>query len=253
MKIDYSGKSDVGRNRDLNEDSYNAFTAQDGKAYIFIVADGMGGANAGEVASRMAVELFTKKMKKLNYGKMTPVMIRSAMIEAVESANEKIYKKASGNKNLSGMGTTIVAAVLTNDKLIVANVGDSRAYVSSKNNIEAVTQDHSFVHDLFLHGAITASEEKNHPNKNILTRAVGVDEKIEVDAFIYDFPKDSVLLLCSDGLTNMIDDLPMQRIVRRNRNMDKLSARLVTVANEKGGKDNITVIVARRSEEVIRE
>ena len=215
--------------------------------------DGMGGANAGEVASKILTDHFTKKMKKINFGKMTIDSVKKTLTEVIRGANEKIYKKATSKKALSGMGTTVVAGVLFGEKLIAANVGDSRAYISHKSRLEIVTEDHTFVHDLFRSGAISATEEKNHPSKHILTRAVGVHSDVEVDTYICDFPKDAVLLLCSDGLTNMIEEPPMQRLIRRHKNMEKLSDRLVAVANEKGGQDNITVIVARRQEEVTRE
>ena len=253
MLIEFVGKTDVGRLRNLNEDNYSAFASQDGKAYVFVVADGMGGANAGEVASKILTDHFTKKMKKINFGKMTIDSVKKTLTEVIRGANEKIYKKATSKKALSGMGTTVVAGVLFGEKLIAANVGDSRAYISHKSRLEIVTEDHTFVHDLFRSGAISATEEKNHPSKHILTRAVGVHSDVEVDTYICDFPKDAVLLLCSDGLTNMIEEAPMQRLIRRHKNMEKLSDRLVAVANEKGGQDNITVIVARRQEEVTRE
>lgn len=253
MQIKFVGKTDVGRVRELNEDNYNAFASQDGKAYVFIVADGMGGANAGEVASKILVDHFTKKMKKVNFGKMTNDIIKNTLCNVISEANEKIHKKATGKKALSGMGTTVVAGVLINDKLIAANVGDSRAYISHKSKLETVTEDHTFVHELFRTGAITAAEEKSHPSKHILTRAVGVHATVETDTYIYDFPKDAVLLMCSDGLTNMIEEVSLQRLIRRHKNMEKLSERLVSIANENGGQDNITVIVARRQDEVVRE
>lgn len=247
----FSGKTDTGRLRPHNEDCFGSYVSEDGKTLFLVVADGMGGQNAGEVASRMLVDLFVEKAAALQCEEMTVEELREFLVETVKEANRVIGREAENNPQQAGMGTTAVACILRDGKLIIANVGDSRAYVSEKSRLIKITRDHSYVEDLVRQGAISASQARNHPDKNIITRAVGCMDQIEVDTFVWDFGKDNVLLMCSDGLSNMVEDDYLQRLIRRNRNMDKLSDRLVSVARKNGGSDNITVIVARRSDEVI--
>ena len=172
---------------------------------------------------------------------------------AIEAANTEIIDQAQRDEGLRGMGTTMVVATIVGNYAYVANVGDSRAYISTKSELIRVTRDHSYVEDLVRQGAISSSQAREHPDRNIITRAVGCMEHIEVDIFVNDFGKDSVLLMCSDGLNNMVEDDYLQRLIRRNKNMDKLADRLIAVAKKNGGADNITVIVARRSNEVNHE
>ncbi|MBE7056738.1 MAG: Stp1/IreP family PP2C-type Ser/Thr phosphatase [Ruminococcaceae bacterium] len=247
----FSAKTDVGRVRPHNEDCFGSYVSEDGSVLFLVVADGMGGQNAGEVASKMLVDCFMNKTSFLNKKNLTPEQLQDFLTDTIKEANLNILKEAKDNSEQSGMGTTAVACILQEDKLIVANVGDSRAYVSSQSVLAKVTEDHSYVEDLVRKGAISQEQARNHPDKNIITRAVGCMDDVEVDTFVKDFDKNSVLLMCSDGLSNMIEDDYMQRIIRRNKNMDKLAERLIYVAKKNGGTDNITVIVARRSDEVI--
>ncbi len=246
----FSAKTDTGYIRPHNEDCLGSYVSRDGKTTFLIVADGMGGMNAGEVASRMQVELFIKKVSELDCSGWEDDRLAWIAGEAIQEANAAIYKKAMEDSDKYGMGTTAVVCILHGDKLITANVGDSRAYISTKSELIRVTRDHSYVEDLVRQGAISSRQAKEHPDRNIITRAVGCMKEIKVDIFINDFEKDSVLLMCSDGLNNMVEDDYLQSLIRRNKNMDKLADRLIAVAKKNGGVDNITVIVARRSNEV---
>ena len=249
----FSAKTDTGYMRPHNEDCLGSYVSKDGKTTFLIVADGMGGMNAGEVASKMQVELFLKKVSDLDCSGWADDRLAEVAKEAIQEANLAIYREALRDLNKYGMGTTAVVCILHGDKLITANVGDSRAYISTRSELIRVTRDHSYVEDLVRQGAISSQQAKEHPDRNIITRAVGCLEDIEVDIFINDFDKDSVLLMCSDGLNNMVEDDYLQRLIRRNKNMDKLADRLIAVAKKNGGADNITVIVARRSSEVNHE
>lgn len=249
----FSAKTDTGYLRPHNEDCLGSYVSRDGKTTFLIVADGMGGMNAGEVASRMQVELFINKVSALDCSGWDDSRLADLAREAIQEANAAIYRKALEDPDKYGMGTTAVVCILHGDKLITANVGDSRAYISTKSELIRVTRDHSYVEDLVRQGAISSGQAKKHPDRNIITRAVGCMEEIEVDIFVNDFGKDNVLLMCSDGLNNMVEDDYLQRLIRRNKNMDKLADRLISVAKKNGGVDNITVIVARRSNEVSHE
>ena len=247
----FSAKTDTGYLRPHNEDCFGSYVSRDGETLFLIVADGMGGQNAGEIASGMLVDFFVNRVSALDCSGWSDTQLERVLIATIKDANVAICKEAERNPEKYGMGTTAVACVLHDGKLITANVGDSRAYISTKSDLIKVTEDHSYVEDLVRQGAISSSQAKNHPDRNIITRAVGCMEEIEVDTFVNEFDKNSVLLMCSDGLSNMVDDDYMQRLIRRNKNMDKLADRLISEAKKNGGDDNITVIVARRSEEVI--
>lgn len=247
----FSGKTDIGRLRPHNEDCLGSYVSDDGNTLLLVVADGMGGRNAGEVASKMLVDLFMEKAPFLNKADLTIEQLQEFLSDTIKEANVVIGREAEKNEEKMGMGTTAVACILRDGKLITANVGDSRAYISEKSRLVRVTRDHSYVEALVQQGAISEAQARIHPDKNIITRAVGCMDKIDVDTFVKEFEKDSVLLMCSDGLTNMVEDDYLQRLIRRNKNMDKLSDRLVSVAKKNGGSDNITVIVARRNEEVV--
>lgn len=249
----FSAKTDTGYMRAHNEDCLGSYVSKDGKTTFLIVADGMGGMNAGEVASKIQVELFLKKVSELDCSGWDDDRLAAVAENAIKEANAVIYQEALKDPDRYGMGTTAVICIVHEDKLITANVGDSRAYISTKSELIRVSRDHSYVEDLVQQGAISSIQARKHPDRNIITRAVGCMEHIEVDIFVNDFGKDSVLLMCSDGLNNMVEDDYLQRIIRRNKNMDKLADRLISVAKKNGGADNITVIVARRSNEVNHE
>lgn len=239
-KIIAFGKTDVGLMRTINQDSIFVSTNPVGKLpNLFIVADGMGGHKAGDVASRMAIEKFVKYVCTTH---MTdPANILDA---AIISINKEIFHLAESNRDYSGMGTTFVVATLVDNHLYIANVGDSRLYIIGRD-IKQITRDHSLVEDMVRMGMIAKEEARTHYKKNVITRAIGVvDDKSAVpDIFEIEIEKGDKILLCSDGLTNMIDDFEIKRIVSGSENLEDAVSRLINQANENGGKDNISAVL----------
>ena len=229
--------TDIGNVREINEDYGNHYIGEGYKLYV--VADGMGGHNAGEVASKMAVDGMLKFVRE-NY---TEISNNEILIEAVAEVNYKIYKHSLEANNLSGMGTTIAAALMTDECIRVVNVGDSVCYGIEKEAIDKITKDHSLVQELLDTGSITLEEARNHPRKNIITRAVGTNIRVEVDQFtvprnIYDY-----FVLCTDGLSNEVSEEEIFNEIRWSKDLKESSKRLVDMAKYAGGKDNITVLV----------
>ncbi|MDD6628398.1 MAG: Stp1/IreP family PP2C-type Ser/Thr phosphatase [Lachnospiraceae bacterium] len=235
--------TDIGRKRQLNQDFiYLSETPIGNLPNVFIVADGMGGHNAGDYASRYAVETVVEEIGA-SFEK-NPVKI---MGRAIDKANAMIRQKAREDVSLNGMGTTMVIATCMGRYLEVANVGDSRLYVVHENRIEQVTQDHSLVEEMVRMGGIDRASARNHPDKNIITRAIGARDYIEADFFNLELQTGDMILLCSDGLTNMIEDDIIYRILTNGRSLKNRVEELVETANQNGGKDNISVIVIEPS------
>ena len=230
---------DVGRKREVNQDYIFVSNEPLGNLpNLLIVADGMGGHRAGDFASRYAVE--TLKEDLANSTEDGPeAMIR----KAIQSANQKLIEAARQDARLEGMGTTLVVATVIEHTLYFANVGDSRLYLLH-DTIKQLSKDHSFVQEMVRLGGIDAEEAKHHPDKNIITRAVGAREKVEVDFFEYRLKKGDIILMCTDGLSNMIEDEEMFRIVKSSRDIVEAVERLVERANDNGGSDNIGVVLA---------
>ena len=241
MKL--AGITDIGKVRQNNEDNL-AFSELENAAY-FIVCDGMGGVEGGEIASEIAVKTISEQIENAFSAKMKPASIERMLISAFTAANYKIYEYAQNN-NLQGMGTTAVAAVLKDDTLIVAYDGDSRAYLID-GNIEQITTDHTYVNELYRLGEITREEMQDDPRKNIITRALGVSEEIEADTLILDVAPRAKILLCSDGLTNCVSDESICDIVMTNE-IENAVKFLIEKANENGGIDNITVGLIQNEE-----
>lgn len=229
--------SDIGNVRQINEDYGDYYTGEDYKLYI--VADGMGGHNAGEVASKMAVEGIISFIKE-NYGEIPDNEI---LIEAIAEVNYKIYKHSLEKSNLSGMGTTITAALVTNECIRVVNVGDSLCYGIEDEAIDKITKDHSLVQELLDAGSISEEEAKNHPRKNIITRAIGTNIRVEVDQFTVPLNAYEYFVLCTDGLSNEVSAEEIFNEIRWSDNLQESSSRLVNMAKDAGGRDNITVLV----------
>jgi len=230
--------TDIGRRRQLNQDFiYYSETPVGNLPNIFIVADGMGGHNAGDYASVLAVETVVEEIGA-SFEK-NPVKI---LEHAITKANTILRQRASENFSLSGMGTTLVAATCFGRYLEVANVGDSRLYVVG-DEITQITVDHSLVEEMVRMGGIGREEARNHPDKNIITRAVGAKDDVEIDFFNLELKTGDMVLLCSDGLTNMVDDERILRIMKNGGNLRDRVEELVETANRNGGKDNISVIV----------
>lgn len=234
--------TDIGHRRQINQDFvYLSETPVGNLPNIFIVADGMGGHNAGEFASRYAVETIVEDVK--NSSERNPAVILS---KAINKANAYIRQKADGDKALMGMGTTIVIATCIGKYLEVANVGDSRLYLIN-DTIEQVTIDHSLVEEMIQRGGIDRKSARNHPDKNIITRALGARNTIEADFFNLELEAGDIVLLCSDGLTNMVEDEDIRKILKSGGSLKERAETLVRMANDNGGKDNISVIIIEPS------
>lgn len=232
--------TDVGQRRTMNQDFVYASDRPVGNLpNLLIVADGMGGHQAGDTASRYTVEVIVDCIKRDK--ERNPIRILRA---AIENANRKILEKAAGDERLHGMGTTVVAATVVDEYLYVANVGDSRLYLI-REHMTQVTKDHSLVEEMVRMGEITREQARNHPDKNIITRAVGADQKIAVDFFDMRLEKEDILLLCSDGLSNMIEDAEIEQIIKNGKELPEIAMSLIAKANQNGGKDNIAVVLAR--------
>lgn len=230
--------TDIGQRRQLNQDFiYCSETPVGNLPNVFIVADGMGGHNAGDYASVLAVETVVEEIGA-SFEK-SPVKI---LEHAITKANTVLRQRASENFSLSGMGTTLVAATCIGHYLEVANVGDSRLYVVG-DEITQITVDHSLVEEMVRMGGIDREEARNHPDKNIITRAVGAKDDVEVDFFNLELQTGDMVLLCSDGLTNMVDDEMILRIIKNGGNLRDRVEELVETANINGGKDNISVVI----------
>jgi len=230
--------TDIGKKRKLNEDY--VFTSGEpigNLSNVFIVADGMGGHKAGDYASKYTVETIVAQIQK-SFEK-NPVKILS---KAIEIANAHIRAKSKEDESLEGMGTTVVAATLMGKYLQVANVGDSRLYVVN-DGIKQITRDHSLVEEMVRMGGIDRVQARNHPDKNIITRAIGVSDKVEVDFFSVELKPGDVVLMCSDGLTNMLEDEVIREILHQEGTLEAKAEELVKAANNNGGKDNIAVIL----------
>ncbi|MCR4658637.1 MAG: Stp1/IreP family PP2C-type Ser/Thr phosphatase [Lachnospiraceae bacterium] len=236
MKI--YAKTDIGRRRDMNQDSYFFCEMPLGNLpNLFVVADGMGGHSAGDYASLCTVR--TIEHEAMMSEDTEPVRI---MKGAIEAANAEVHKKALEDESYSGMGTTVVAGCVIDDILYVANVGDSRLYIIN-DEIMQITKDHSLVEEMVRSGELSKDEARSHPDRNIITRAVGVLDDIDIDFFEVDLREGDILLLCSDGLTNMVEEEEILKIVSESEDLKGCADRLIKMANHNGGKDNVTVIL----------
>ena len=229
--------SDVGNVRKTNEDSVGCFECSDFDVYA--VADGMGGHNAGEVASQLAIKVIMEYIKKNNEG----LELKEVLSEGIKCANKEIYDMSSQSDELKGMGTTLTICLKKQNKMIVANVGDSSCFIINNNKeLIKVTRDHSLVQQLLDNGSITEENARTHPNKNIITRALGTNELVEVDLFDVDLTSTIKCILCTDGLSNDVTYSEMYDIIIENDNQSSCKM-LVDLSKSKGGRDNISVIV----------
>ncbi|MGM0472106.1 MAG: Stp1/IreP family PP2C-type Ser/Thr phosphatase [Bacillota bacterium] len=228
----YGLVSDVGKVRDENEDSYLKLITDD--YGLFAVADGMGGHNAGEVASTLAVD--TLKAYNFTIGQLT-----TDLETAVKRANRQILQAAKENPKYQGMGTTLTAALLTSQQVYIGHVGDSRAYLFRAGELIQLTEDHSLVNQLLESGEITEQEARNHPQRNLLLQALGTAEDIEVDIISQQIKEDDLFLLCSDGLTDLLSDQEIAKVLDPTGKLQQQADQLVQLAKQAGGYDNITV------------
>ncbi len=233
--------TDKGQVRSSNQDAFITGTFDDGTVWA-VVCDGMGGASGGNVASRLAVDHFSASFKAGYRSDMSESSMKNLLNSAISAANIRVFDKSRENSELNGMGTTIVVAVITGKTLIFAHMGDSRGYVCSNGELKQITRDHSIVQSMIENGKLSAEEARFHPRKNVITRALGVDESVKVEFNICDIDENDSILLCTDGLTNYVETGVIQSIILNNVPVDKANA-LIQEANKNGGGDNITAIV----------
>jgi PPM family protein phosphatase len=235
MRLVFAAATDVGRMRKNNEDSYLSTQP------VAAVADGMGGHSAGEVASAIAIEELAALGSRGPWENETAAT--DDLKQAILRANRRIREMAAGDRKLNGMGTTLVALLEDGDMVHVANVGDSRGYLLRQGELSQVTVDHSLVQELVDDGRLSPEDAERHPQRSVITRALGIDPEVEFDLFTYKLQVGDRLLLCSDGLSDVVEPAQIRNVLLRVRNSQQAAWKLVTVANEQGGPDNITVIV----------
>jgi protein phosphatase len=238
MKI--VAKTDKGQVRDSNQDAY-AVGELPGEVAWAVVCDGMGGAAGGNIASALAVKVISDKINTSYNEKMRDSSIRNLLDSAIVAANIEVYDMADSHPELRGMGTTVVCAIVRNNTVFVAHAGDSRAYLSSPDGIVQITTDHSLVQDLVNQGKLTPEEAEIHPNKNLITRAVGVDKRIDIDFDQVNLNENEILILCTDGLSNYVTLDELSKEISDGQYY-AFADRLVKKANSNGGGDNITVV-----------
>lgn len=235
------GRSDTGRVRPTNQDAFVCGQLS-ATTYFAVVCDGMGGANGGNVASAIAIKVIADRIVDTYHDGMAETALRHMLESAVSAANIEIFDAAAENLDLRGMGTTVVAVIAQENKAYVAHVGDSRAYMATPDGLEQITRDHSIVQAMVEKGQLTQNEAKNHPRKHFLTRALGVEEEVDCEFTEAEFSKDGVLLLCTDGLTNMVETDDIYAIVQTS-SPDEVPDALIAAANMAGGSDNITAVM----------
>lgn len=233
-------KTDKGKVRSINQDAFYINTLSDGAA-LAVVCDGMGGASAGDIASKTAVEIISQYVLNAYNPSMTSDDIARLLHNAIVSANIEVFTLSKRDEQLNGMGTTVVVAVANDTQAIICNVGDSRAYLIN-DGLTQLTRDHSIVQSLVESGKLSPEQARVHPEKNVITRALGVEENILTDSYRIDIEKNDKLLLCTDGLSNYADADSIIRIVTNNA-LDKITDLLIKEANQSGGRDNITAAV----------
>ncbi|MGN0142372.1 MAG: Stp1/IreP family PP2C-type Ser/Thr phosphatase [Roseburia sp.] len=241
--------TDVGRRRDANQDyMYTSETAVGNLPNLFLVADGMGGHAAGDYASRFTVEKITESVGRSELTE--PVAV---MKQAIAYANGLLLEEARADVEKQGMGTTLVAATVVDGRLYASNVGDSRLYVVNQEKITQITRDHSLVEEMVRLGEMDKEDAKDHPDKNIITRAVGVLPEVSADFFELELEPGDMILMCSDGLTNMVRDEEIRQIILGQRDIVEKAEKLVETANRNGGRDNITVVLIEPFSDEVKE
>lgn len=236
-------RTHVGCVRNHNEDSIR-LTQLDAGFRLAIVADGMGGHQAGDVASKEAVQIIEQDLRQNKLDVSTEEK-KEILLKAIGKANQKVYTLALENSQFQGMGTTVIAAIVDAKEVVLGHVGDSRAYMLHKEGLYQLTVDHSYVEFLKKHGQITAEEAETHPQRNMILRAVGTNEEVEVDLVNTPWYENDILLLCSDGLTTMIDENEIGNVLTKATSLEEKADTLLTRALDAGGKDNISLILLK--------
>lgn len=237
------GNTDIGKIRQANEDGYDFGSFDDGTSWA-VVCDGMGGVRGGQIASSLVTEMVSDKIRKC-YNKLMPVYsFENIFLSTITTANVIVNDRSFTDTEFQGMGTTIVAAIVKDTQACIAHVGDSRVYKLNSAGITQLTKDHSLAQEMLDSGQITKEEFENYPKKNIITRALGIDEKVEIDFDFTDVTEGDLLLLCTDGLSGLLSDEEIYNIYR-NTDFELLCDEYIKAANEKGGYDNITAVVMK--------
>lgn len=237
------GISHVGMQRKLNEDAYAIrIFGEHGQAF-FVVCDGMGGAKAGDVASRIAVESFSERIEAQLKPKATNDEMVELVSKATAAANSRVWNMANGDANMEGMGTTMVSMLLCEDRAVVCNVGDSRAYLLDEQGIRQITHDHSLVGEMIARGELSVEEGYRHPSRNVITRAIGADAEVRCDVFSLRPQPGQFVLLCSDGLTGEVSEPEIYYEIVQSGTPETACKTLVDIANGRGGRDNITIVL----------
>lgn len=248
MRFEVFGDTDIGKKREINEDNYLCLPLKQGSHQVFFLAvvDGMGGHAEGETASRVAIDILKKNiMHRLQIYKGEPHSIVSVMEDSIQSANQEIFLRASQDQQLAGMATTLVAALLLEKKATIAGIGDSRAYLIRKKSITQITKDHIWKNEQLDARSLSQEEIENSPFKNMVTRALGLKSQAVIDTFEVEIKPKDRLLLCTDGLYNLVPEMEILKIIRKHKSLKEIAQKLIDAANERGGHDNITVILAQ--------
>lgn len=244
--MEYFGITDKGRVRPTNQDIYRLEMRPEKESAFVLVCDGMGGANAGNVASRFAADSFLADAAGALDSAPDEIMRHKTMLHALEKANDTVFGLAGRQPEFRGMGTTLVGAFVQGREASILNVGDSRAYLFDGETLRQVSEDHSYVEEMRRLGRISAEDARTHPQKNLITRAVGVDATVDGDLFEVELRDTDILLLCSDGLTGMVEDGKIAEVLAKAGTLEDKGRELLTLALEGGGRDNITVALFTR-------
>lgn len=242
IRLKYGIRTDRGLKRQLNEDNCNVLVGYSGVPPCFVIADGMGGHKCGDVASKQAVDSVCNHLLKANW---EIEGISELLKNIIADVNKELYQFSLLDESTQGMGTTLIITVFKNRKLYIGHVGDSRVYLIRGNSIQKMTCDHSFIEELVKNGTITKDEAINHPKRNVITRAVGYEHDLQVDTYEIDVLEKDEILVCTDGLTNMLSEEEILDIITKAEDPQAACDTLIQNANNNGGEDNITVIVGR--------
>lgn len=247
--MEWFGLTDRGRVRPTNQDIYQIEAREDNQTVLLVVCDGMGGANAGNVASRFAAQSFMEAARSALNEALDAQKRQTLLSYALVQANDTVFSLAGRQPEFRGMGTTLVAALVQGDQATILNVGDSRAYLFDGTRLHQLTEDHSYVEEMRRQGRITEADARTHPQKNLITRAVGVEPDVDGDLFEARLAPGEILLLCSDGLTGMVEDEKIAQTLKDAKTLALAGDALLTLALEGGGRDNITVALFTRGAE----
>jgi len=244
--IRFWSMTDTGLVRKENQDSYGLLEQLESGYAVCVVCDGMGGSAGGKLASRIAVDTYLTELEKVLAPGMGAEQLREAAGYAVSLANRAVHDAAAESEEFSNMGTTLVSAILSGDAAVLVNVGDSRAYHIGPDGISHVTRDHSWVESMVEHGKITEEEARRHPNRNLITRALGPDASVECDGYIWSLAKGECLLLCTDGLVNTVTDEELLQEIGSD-DYDTCMERLLAISKSRGARDNVTAVLVRKA------